>query len=69
MIPNLKLTVDSALVDPSSYRHLIGSIMYLVNNQPDIHFAVNNIGQSPVHGLANTDSHNRDKACALTFAV
>ena len=69
MIPNLKLTVDSALADPSVYMHLIGSIMYLVNNQPDIRFAVNNNGQSPVHGLANTDSHNRDKACALTFAV
>jgi hypothetical protein len=36
MAPNLKLhaDLDSDLVDPSMYRQLIGSLMYLVNTRP-----------------------------------
>jgi hypothetical protein len=30
-------------VDPSLYRQLIGSLMYLVNDRPDICFAVNTL--------------------------
>ena len=30
-------------VDPSLYRQLVGSLMYLVNTQPDIFFAVNTL--------------------------
>ena len=31
------------LVDPTLYRHLIGSLMYLVNNRLDLCFAVNTL--------------------------
>ena len=31
--------------DPTLYRQLIGSLMYLVNTQPDISFAVNSLSQ------------------------
>ena len=34
---------DSSLVDPTFYRQLIGSLMYLVNNRPDICFALNTL--------------------------
>jgi hypothetical protein len=34
---------DSDPVDPSLYRQLIGSFMYLVNTQPDICFSVNTL--------------------------
>jgi hypothetical protein len=36
---------DSGLVDPTLYRQLIGSLMYLVNTRPDICFAVNTLNQ------------------------
>eukprot|EP00253_Pinus_taeda_P025973 PITA_25973 len=36
---------DSELVDPTLYRQLIGSLMYLVNARPDICFAVNTMSQ------------------------
>ena len=36
---------DSELVDPTLYRQLIGSLMYLVNTRPDICFAVNTMIQ------------------------
>eukprot|EP00253_Pinus_taeda_P015265 PITA_15265 len=36
---------DSELVDPTLYRQLIGSLMYLVNPRPDICFAVNTMSQ------------------------
>eukprot|EP00253_Pinus_taeda_P015054 PITA_15054 len=36
---------DSKLVDPTLYRQLIGSLMYLVNTIPDICFAVNTMSQ------------------------
>jgi hypothetical protein len=36
---------DSDLVDPSLYQKIIGSLMYLVNTQPDICFVVNTLSQ------------------------
>ena len=36
---------DSELVDPTLYRQLIGSLMYLVNTRPNICFAVNTLSQ------------------------
>eukprot|EP00253_Pinus_taeda_P010262 PITA_10262 len=36
---------ESELVDPTLYRQLIGSLMYLVNTRPDICFAVNKMSQ------------------------
>jgi hypothetical protein len=35
----------SKLVDPTIYRQLIGSLMYLVNTIPDICFVVNSLSQ------------------------
>eukprot|EP00253_Pinus_taeda_P026897 PITA_26897 len=36
---------DSKLVDPTLYKQLISSLMYLVNIRPDICFAVNTMSQ------------------------
>lgn len=40
--PNLKLSTSAGqpLADPSSYRILIGRLIYLTNNMPDISYDV-----------------------------
>ena len=50
MVTNLKKPRDSEsdLVDPSIYRQLIGSLMYLFNTRLDIFFVVNTL--KPVLG-------------------
>jgi hypothetical protein len=49
MMTNLKKLSDSAsdsdLVDPTMYKMLIGSLMYLVNTVPYIFFAMSTLGQ------------------------
>ncbi|XP_057830956.1 secreted RxLR effector protein 161-like [Cryptomeria japonica] len=48
METNLKLRESAAssdLVDPTMYRQLIGSLMYLVNTRPDICYAVSALSQ------------------------
>jgi hypothetical protein len=47
MVTNMKNieTSDSELLDPKIYRKVIGSLMYLVNNRPDILFIVNTLSQ------------------------
>ena len=42
MSPNVKLTVDllGKSVDPSLYRSMIGSLLYLTANRPDISYSV-----------------------------
>jgi hypothetical protein len=59
---NMKLLSDSSsdLVDPTMYRQLIGSLMYLVNTRSDICFAVNTLSQHmveprQVHWMAAKD--------------
>ena len=50
MITNLKRlrSSESSPVDPSKYRQLIGSLMYLVNTRPNICFAGNVLSQFQV---------------------
>ena len=36
---------ERELVDPTLYRHLIGSLMYLVNSRPYLCFAMNTLSQ------------------------
>ena len=36
---------EGELVDPTLYRQLIGSLMYMVNTRPDVCFAVNTLSQ------------------------
>jgi hypothetical protein len=50
MTINLKPLSDkySYLVDPTMYKMLIGSLMYLVNIMPDICFAMNTLSQHMV---------------------
>jgi hypothetical protein len=50
MEKKLKLLVDtsSKLIDPTLYRQIIGSLMYLMNTRPDICFFVNTLSQFPV---------------------
>lgn len=48
-VTNLKKPSDSTsylhLVDPTMYKKLIGSLMYLINTRSNIYFAVNTLSQ------------------------
>ncbi|KAL9411808.1 hypothetical protein AB3S75_045417 [Citrus x aurantiifolia] len=43
--PTLMLTSDSPLSNPTEYRHVVGSLQYLLITRPDIAFAVNKLSQ------------------------
>jgi hypothetical protein len=49
MVSNLKKlsesSFDSDLIDPTMYRHLFGSLMYLVNTKPNIFYVVSALSQ------------------------
>ena len=47
MASSLNLLIDalSNSVDATMYRHMIGSLMYLMNRRPDICFVVNTLSQ------------------------
>lgn len=51
--PNLKLSnsTGQALQDPSSYRQLIGKLIYLTNTRPDISYVVQQLSQFVSHPL------------------
>jgi hypothetical protein len=55
MMINLKKLSDSAsnsnLVDPTMYKQLIGSLMYLVNTRPDIFSAMSTLSQFIVESM------------------
>lgn len=60
-------------MDPTSYWKLIGSLMYLVNTQPNISFLVNTLSQHMVepkrlHGVA-TKHVLRYIACTVYFGL
>ena len=42
---------EGELVDPTIYRQLIGSLMYLVNTRPDMNFALNTLIQFRVEPM------------------
>ena len=56
---------ESDLVDPTMYRQLIGSLMYLVNTRPDICFVVSTLSQYICE--PNVDRLGVHKACAQIF--
>jgi hypothetical protein len=50
METKLKLPIDtsSKFIDATLYKQIIGSMMYLMNTRPNIHFSVNTLSQSLV---------------------
>jgi hypothetical protein len=55
MMTNLKKLRDSDPIDPSLYRQLIGSLMYLENTQPDICLVGRLSYDIQLHGFINLD--------------
>jgi hypothetical protein len=55
MMTNLNKLRDFDPVDPSMYRQLIGSLMYLDNTQRDICFMVHLSYDIQLHGFIDSD--------------
>ena len=56
MSPNVKLTIDllGKSVDPSLYRSMIGSLLYLIASKPDI---IYNVGMCARYQVNTKESH------------
>jgi hypothetical protein len=55
MMKDMKKLRDSNPVDPSLYRQLIGSSIYLENTQPDIFFVGRLSYDIHLHGFIDSD--------------
>lgn len=64
--PSTKLSsnIRTPLVDLSSYRKLIGRLLYLTNTRPDISFSVQYLSQLMANPL---DSHYQAATCVLRY--
>jgi hypothetical protein len=67
MVTNLKKlsesSSDSDLIDLTMYRHLIGSLMYLVNTRPNICYAMNALSQFMSQSRLETNTLGDYEAC------
>jgi hypothetical protein len=73
MITDLKKMRDSDPVDPSLYRQLIGSLMYLENTRPNICFVRHLSYDIQLHGFIDSDwarsADDRRSATWICFSL
>ena len=73
MMTDLKKLRDSDLVDPSLYRQLIASLMYLENTQSDIYLVGHLSYDIQLHGFIDSDwagsADDRRSATWICFSL